>query len=169
MSYSTTYSETQTFSITDAKKLSAKVATDLKRIQRFYGNPSDSEINTYETEVIELLRNGYLNKVTYGFMRNDNWIEPTLIYTAKELTLGVDDDPGRIHPNADVAGAYFHSYLTYSVKWDRLSLSEKDTFKKSLPFYRSGAIEPGINGYLSQDLTYSSGGRSLSRSTVKSY
>ena len=34
MSYNNTFNKT--FTVTDAKKLAAKVATDLKRIQRFY-------------------------------------------------------------------------------------------------------------------------------------
>lgn len=163
-----TYSDSTTFTITHARHLAAKVATDLKRIQRFYQKPSDAEIEEYETEMIELLRNGYLGTVTYGFIKDDKWIEPTIKYTAKELSNGIDDDPGRISIGANIEGAYFHSYLTYSSKWNDLSLDEKDKFKKTLPYYRKGADEPSINGYISEDKTYSSGGRSLNRSTVKS-
>ena len=32
--------------------LASKVATDLKRMQRFYGSPSDADIASYEVEVI---------------------------------------------------------------------------------------------------------------------
>ncbi|RYE37335.1 MAG: hypothetical protein EOP48_28935, partial [Sphingobacteriales bacterium] len=78
MSFSFTYSQTQTFTATHAKHISSKVAADLKRVQRFYGVPSDSSINDYETELIELLKKGYLGTVTYGFKREDKWIEPTL-------------------------------------------------------------------------------------------
>ena len=56
MSYSYTFSETATFTITHARHIAAKVATDLKRMQRFYGEPSDIRIKNYETEVIELLK-----------------------------------------------------------------------------------------------------------------
>lgn len=166
-----TFSGTQTFTLTHAKYIASKVATDLKRIQRFYGYPNDLSIAAYETEITELLKNGYLDTVTYGFQKNGNWIEPTLRYTARELSGGVgdDDDPGRIRPNANVIGANFTSYLTYSSSWEKLTLSEKDVFKKSLPFYRGSANEPGISGYLSNDKTYSSGGKALDRSTIKSY
>jgi hypothetical protein len=151
--------------------MAAKVATDLKRMQRFYGSPSDQAIAEYETEVVELLKAGYLGTVTYGFYRDNKWIEPTLRYSARDLAgaSANDDDPGRIRPSADVSGAKFHSYLTYSAGWDKLSGTERDAFKKRLPFYRGGAPEPGIDGYLTSDRTYSSGGRALDRSSVRSY
>jgi len=169
--YSYSYSETQTFTVTHAKHLAAKVATDLKRMQRFYGVPSDSRINDYETEIIELLKKGYLKKVSYGFMKDGNFIEPTLNYTVQELAQSnsVDDDPGKIRPGANVFGASFYSFLTYSDAWFNLSLEERVRFENGLPFSRSTASEPGINGYLDYDRTYTSGGRSLNRSTIKSY
>src|SRR5215208_6036058 len=54
MSYSYTLTETTTFTLTHAKHMAAKVATDLKRMQRLYNLPSDTDINNYEAEVIEL-------------------------------------------------------------------------------------------------------------------
>jgi hypothetical protein len=171
MSYSYTLSETTTFTATHAKHMAAKVATDLKRIQRLYGSPCDLDINDYETEVIELLKKGYLKTVAYGYRRKGNWIEPTIQYTAYELAgaHANDHDPGRIRPGADISGASFYSYLTYTSSWDYLSEDEKTTFKEGLPFKRGGAPEPGINGYFSSDRTYSSGGRALDRASVRSY
>ena len=171
MSYSYTLAETTTFTLTHAIHMAAKVATDLKRMQRFYRHPSDDDIAGYEAEVIALLKSGYLGTVTYGFKRDGNWIEPTLRYTARDLAGAAanDDDPGRIRPGADVVGAIFYSYLTYSAAWDALSVAERTNFKKSLPFQRGGAPEPGVNGYLCEDRTYSSGGRALYRASVRSY
>jgi len=45
MSTSFTFSDTITFSVTHARHMAAKVATDLKRMQRFYGAPSDAWID----------------------------------------------------------------------------------------------------------------------------
>ncbi|HVX40442.1 MAG TPA: hypothetical protein VHB25_12795 [Gemmatimonadaceae bacterium] len=170
MSYSTTYTESATFTVTHARHIAAKVATDLKRLQRFYGSPTDSDIAAYEIEVTELLKKGYLKTVAYGYKRDGSFIEPTLRYVASELQSGgADDDPGRVRPGADIAGATFYSYLTYTAAWDRLSANEQAAFKDSLPFQRTGASEPGVNGYLADDLTYSAGGRALSRATVRSF
>ncbi len=171
MSLSYTVSETTVFTVTHARHIAAKVATDLKRMQRFYGMPSDSDISDYEAEVIELLKQGYLGTVTYGYRREGNWIVPTLKYSARDLAGGSadDHDPGSIRPGANIVGADFHSYLTYSASWDTISEAEREAFKKRLPFQRTGAPQPGVSGYFNEDRTYSSGGRALSRASMRSY
>lgn len=171
MTYSYTTTQTQTFTITHARHMAAKVATDLKRMQRLYGKPSDSDIAEYEAEVIELLKCGGLGAVSYGYRLDGKWIEPTLRYTAQDLAgiSGVDDDPGRIRPGADTTGASFYSFLTYSSTWNQITSDEKKSIKSRLPFQRTTADEPGVNGYLDQDKSYSSGGRALQRASVRSY
>ena len=171
MTDSHTLSETRSFTITHARHMAAKVATDLKRMQRLYGSPTDSSIADYESEITEFLREGYLGTVTYGYRRDGEWIEPALRYTARELVdrPANDDDPGRVRPGANIDGAVFYSYLTYNSAWNNTSAAEKAAFIKRLPFQRVGAPEPGVNGYLSEDLTYSSGGHALHRASVRSY
>ncbi|WP_431049993.1 hypothetical protein [Roseateles sp. L2-2] len=171
MSSSFTTSASSTFTVTHARHLAAKVATDLKRMQRLYGQPSDLDIASYETEVIELLRNGYLATVAYGFRRDGQWIEPTLRYTAHDMQADSgDDDPGKILPGKNIDGASFYSYLTYSSSYDALSSTQKDTFKQNLPVQRTGAAQPTVaNGYFADDRSYSSGNRSLARASVRTY
>lgn len=171
MSYSYSLSESDTFTVSHARHMAAKVATDLKRMQRLYGSPSDSSIANYEAEVIEFLKAGFLGAVTYGYRRDGKWIEPMLKYTARDLAGATanDDDPGRVRPGANIVGGTFYSYLTYSAAWDDASAAEKEAFEKRLPFQRNGAPEPSADGYLVDDLIYSSGGRALSRSSLRSY
>ena len=167
MSHSVT--DTATFTRTHAVHIAAKVATDLKRMQRFYGEPSDEWIRKFQAEVIELLKGGYMDTVTYGFERNDCWIEPTLAYTARDLS-GVaagDDDPGRIRPGSSIGGASFSSYLTHNSAWRRLSPEQREEFTRRLPFQRSVGSEPGVSGHWSKDLTYSAGNRALDRTTLR--
>lgn len=171
MTSTLTITESTSFTITHARHMAAKIAADLKRLQRFYGSPNDKWISDYEAELTELLRGGYLSEVTYGFQRNDKWIEPTLRYTARDLAgmSGNDDDPGRVRPGADINGASFSSYLIYNSKWRDLSSSDREMTERNFPFKRSGAPAPGIDGYLSNDLTYSAGNRALDRASVRSY
>lgn len=169
MSYSYSSTESTSFTVTHAKHIAAKVATDLKRMQRFYGSPSDSRINDYESEITELLKHGYIEKVSYGFQKGEEWIEPTLIYTAKELGYSANDDPGKIRPGKDISGAYFRSFLEHSSAWYALSEREKSNFKRYLSCQRSAGTTPAICGYLEDDRTYSSGGKALTRSSVRSY
>jgi hypothetical protein len=171
VSYSFSYTESSTFTVTHARHMAAKIATDLKRMQRLYGSPSDTDITNYEAETIALLKAGYLGTVTYGYKKDGKWIEPTLRYTARDLAGAAanDDDPGRIRPGANIDGAAFYSYLTYSGAWNQLTQADRNSFKATLPFSRDGAAEPGIAGYLSHDRTYCSGGRALDRTCVRSY
>ena len=164
------YTVTATFTVTHARHMAAKVATDLKRVQRFYGKPTDASIAEYEAELIELLKECVLGSVAYGFQRNGVWIAPTLRYTEQDL-LGDsanDDDPGLIRPGADVTNAIFTSYLTYNANWSAKTLAEQQAIKSRLPFQRNGAPQPGVHGYFSNDRTYSAGGRALNRATVRS-
>jgi hypothetical protein len=142
----------------------------LKRIQRLYaGGPNDQWIAWYIQELVELLKGDYLRKVTYGFRRNGSWVEPTLIYTAHDLRFGLsvaDDDPGRVQPWANVAGAMFGSFLEYSAAW--LALTPWQRVALNLPFERTTGDEPAVDGYLVDDRTYSSSGRALSRASVRS-
>ena len=172
MSHSLSYTESSTFTITHARHMAAKVATDLKRIQRLYGGrPTDTQIAEFEAEATAMIKAGYLDNVVYGFQRNGSWIEPTIRFTAKDLMGGSanDDDPGRIRPGADIGGASFCSYLCYSSSWFRLTQAEQDAFEAALPFGRSTAPAPGINGYMTDDKIYSAGGQALQRSSVRSY
>lgn len=170
MSNSYTYTDSITFTLTHAKHIAAKVATDLKRLQRLYGEPSDLMITKYEAEIIELLKLGYLKCVTYGYRRDGQWIEPALRYSSRDLAGGIadDDDPGRVRPGANVAGATFYSYLNYSSAWHGLTSAQRAAVEQQLPIARPGAEEPTVNGYLTNDRTYSAGGRALNRASVRS-
>ena len=171
MSYSFTNSSTQTFTFTHAKELASKVSTDLKRIQRFYGSPTDAQISDYEQELIEYLKAGLLDEVTYGFKRNGNWIEPTVSYKAKDLAglASANDDPGRIRPGASISEASFGSYLIQNAKYSSLSQAERDSFASTLILQRREGSTPGINGYMASDKSYNAGGMALDRSSLKNY
>ena len=171
MSTSFTYTGSVAFTLTHAIHIGAKVAADLKRMQRLYGAPSDGAIRDYETEIVALLNEGYLATVTYGYRRDGNWIEPTLRYTAQDLAGAAanDDDPGRVRPGANITGASFYSYLTHSAAWDRLNADERDRFETGMPIRRNGAPEPGASGYFSDDKVYSAAGRALNRSSMRGW
>src|SRR5262245_54165637 len=130
------YSESESFTVTHARHIAAKVATDLLRFQRFYGRPPDSKIDEYEAELVALLKHDYLETVTYGFRRNGLWVEALRYRAVSGSGLVADDDPGRLRPGLDVTTASFGSYLTHSGNWFLLSASERERFEQGLPFRR---------------------------------
>lgn len=170
MSFTQTISVSETFTITHARRLGSKVATDLKRIQRFHTAPSDRSIEAFEAELIAYLHADYLDTVTYGFQRDGRWIEPTLQYTASELLNGSaqDQDPGGIRPR-NTSSANFGSYMTHSQSWWALSDSERQAFEQGLPIQRTAASEPGVTGYFEADRSYVAGSRALTRGRVRSF
>lgn len=169
--YGNTVTETATFTVTHARHMAAKVAADLRRMQRYYGYPSDHNIFEYEAEVVELLKYGYLGTVQYGFRKDGQFIPPTLRYTSNQLANDntPDDDPGRVPAGCDITGGVFCSYLTHSSTWEKLTPAETEAFEKSLPFKRTVADAPGHKGYYVDDRTYAAGGQSLGRSTLRSF
>jgi hypothetical protein len=169
MSSTYSYSLSETFTILHARLLASKVATDLKRIQRFYLLPSDLEIQNYEVELTQLLKYDVVDSVVYGFKRAGKWTEVAVRYKALPGgTLAVDDDPGKIRPGLNTTSALFTSFLSYTNKWWGLSSGEKRAIKDTLPIQRSSGDVPSLEGgYWSDDLTYSAGGRGLGRSSVR--
>jgi hypothetical protein len=165
-----TTNESETFTILHARYIASKVATDLKRMQRFYkGVPSDETIELYEKELAVLLKHDVVASVTYGFKRNGKWTEATVRYTALSGgALQADDDPGKIRPNLEVAGASFASFLTCNDNWLSLSATQQTAIEGESPVKRSNGETPPLEtGYWMNDLNYSAAGRGLGRATVR--
>jgi hypothetical protein len=163
-----TYTETQaqTFTIAHARMLASKVATDLKKFQRFYGSPSDAAINDYEAELAVMLKYDAVTNVTYGFQRDGKWTEASVKYTAVNGNLSSNDDPGKIRPGIDVAGATFTSFLEWN--FHNFTEAEKEAIRQECPFRRTTGNTPPLEaGYWAEDLNYAAGGRGLGRATVK--
>ena len=164
---STSLTRTTSFTIANARSVCSKVKTDLKLVQRAYGDPSDGWIDDYGEEAAQLLNKGYLGTVTYGYRRNGYWVF-ALSYTARnDGTLAADDRAGQI-PRVDTSGASFHSYLTYSHRWDQLTATDRQAVKATLPVQRTSGAEPGTSGgYWAQDKNYSSNGSGVTRNTFR--
>ena len=166
-SYTTTNSTT--FTMTHAKRIASKVATDLMRFRRFYDEPTSTRIDNYEKELAVLLRYDVLDEVTYGFRKNKKWVT-AVKYRAVDGELVADDNPGSLRAVSDCSGASFYSFLSYNGNWDKLSSVQKERIEDQLPFSRGTGTEPDIDGgYWVDDLGYSAGGRGLRRSKIQRY
>ena len=168
MSYGTyTTTDSVTFTVTHARHIAIKIGTDLKRMQRFYGNPSDNEITDYENEVIALLKGDYLESIEYGFKTSNGGWRIALKYEARHGGLLIaDDDPGGIRPSVDIRGCQFHSFLFTNYKWANLSGEERERVYKeaNVSLRRTVGNEP--QGNWTVDRAYSAGGRGVQRSSL---
>lgn len=161
---SMTHTRSSTFTRTDARYITSKVAADLRQFQLFYDHPTDTEITDYIVELTELLTGRYLSYVEYGFRRNGVWLISTR-YTARwDGGLDTDERPGRIPVGVNVKGASWGSYLAKNSNWDALSTVTQQRIEDSIPVKRTGAAIPGYgDGVWVEDRTYGRHGVSVAR------
>jgi hypothetical protein len=140
MSYYGAATRSVTATYTQARRLAARVAGELKQLQALYGRPSDQEIVEFAVEAERYIAAGYLDHVRYGFRRNGDVILE-LKYTAEQAS-GLDDKPGRIPVGVDITGGHWFSHLVQNQAWWRRSQAERDAFERDLPVTRVSAETP---------------------------
>jgi hypothetical protein len=166
-SYTTSY--TQAFTRTIARYIASKVAADLHRIQSYYQQPSLQSIESYLEELTELLAGGHVHSVEYGFQRDNRRIV-SLYYEVRADGTLTDSHAGGVYARADVSGATWFSFLTYSSDWWSLSEHERNRIMEALPFRRSvGASPQDGYGYWIDDRTYATDGIGTLRRTFRPY
>lgn len=159
-----TFTSTSTFTRTDARYVTSKVAADLRQFQAFYGHPTDAEITDYIVELTELLAGRYLDYIEYGFRQNDDWVVSAR-YTARwDGGLDSDERPGRIPAGANIRQASWGSFLVKNGNWSALSATAQQQIEASIPVKRGSSAVPGYaSGVWVEDRTYGRNGVSVAR------
>jgi HORMA domain-containing protein len=150
--------------ITDARRVGAKIGTDLRLLHNIYGRPALNQIENYAEEVALLLNDGFLKTVDYGFRDNENVWKLRLRYTATASGQLLDSRPGDLPTTAAVAGLAFYSYLIYSPQFHGLSDLRRANVIAALPIQRPGADEPTVGaGYFTSGHSYGRNGVGVTR------
>jgi hypothetical protein len=158
-----TFTASQTFTITDARYVTSKLGADLGYLRAVYGRPSQSQIDEYVEEVAQILKHGYLSTVDFGFKDGDAW-KLRLRYRATAGNQLQDMTPGGIRTTINAAGLSFYSYLCFNDRWHALTPTEREAFEKTLPFVRKGAPEPTVGvGTTTTGVGYGRNGHGLTR------
>ena len=163
--YATT--DIETIQVLYAQHIGIKIGTDLKRMQRFYNQPTDEMINEYEKEIITLLRGNYLQRVEYGFKTKNNRWSLAIRYEARQSGVMIkDDDPGSIPIGAEINECTFNSFLVYNKRWsDGLDYQRKKVYAEAgVSFERWLGDKPG--GLWKETKGYSARGRGILRSDL---
>jgi hypothetical protein len=144
-----------TFTRTNARHIGSKIAADLRQVYSFYGQPTLTRIDDYCDEIVELLARKWVKTVEYGFRKDGAWILSLRYEVSDDGTIS-DTGTGRVHPNADVTGASFYSFLTHTSKFFE---EDHDSVIDGLPIKRTSADEPShTGGYWESGKSYASGG-----------
>ncbi len=162
MSYS--YTTSEPFTVTHARRLAAKVAAAMHRCPRFYGLPTDEQIENYQQELTVLLHGGYRKSYEFGFKTKDDRRVVSWYFTVGPAGDLEGGRSGGLYPSAETAHAVTFNFLGYSDAWVALSGTEKATIKAKHSVRRSDGVPPqdGI-GYWDTSRHYASGGVAVTR------
>ncbi|GHO65591.1 hypothetical protein KSC_044830 [Ktedonobacter sp. SOSP1-52] len=161
---SSTYTTSETFTLTHARRLAAKVAADMHQCQRFYGHPTDQQIKNYEQELTILLHGGYVKSYEFGFQTKYERRIVSWYYTVGPSGGLEGGRSGGLFSAADVSGAVLFNFLSPSSEWFALSTMERDKIKASYSVRRAdGSAPQDGSGYWDSSRHYTSGGVVVTR------
>ncbi len=163
MSYSYTASATDTFSLTHAKKLAAKVTADLHQCGRLYGWPPEGDISDYNEELVIMLAGEYVSSYEFGFQRNDRRVV-SWYYTVSAAGDLEGGRSGGLYATADISNASWFNFMSYADSWANLTESERAAVRAKHNITRVTGHPPSDgSGHWVADRTYVSGGVAVVR------
>ena len=109
-----TYTTTETFTLTHARRLAAKVAADMHQCQRLYGHLTDTEIEEYQQELTVLLVDGYIRSYEFGFKKDGRRVV-SWHYTVSPSGDLEGGRSGGLFPTADISNAVTYGSLILKV------------------------------------------------------
>lgn len=164
MSYSYTTTTTESFTLTHAKRLAAKVVADMHQCQQFYGSPTDKQIENYQQELVALLHGGYIESYEFGFRTNKSRRVVSWFYTTGPSGSLEGGRSGGLFATADISGAVMFNFLSYNAAWFALSQNERGKIEASLPVRRiEGEPPQDGDGHWNNSRVYVSGGVAITR------
>jgi hypothetical protein len=159
-----TYTFSETFSLTDARRLAAKVTADMHQCQRMYGHLTATQIENYQQELTVLLHGGYVKSYEFGFKTKDRRRVVSWFYTVGPSGDLQGGRSGGLYATANVSAAFMFNFLTHSSKWFALSKSEREKIEASFAVQRTDGSPPQDgSGYWDSSRHYTSGGVAVTR------
>src|SRR6266702_3210289 len=111
---SSTYTISETFTLTHARRLAAKVAADMHQCQRLYGHLTDTEIENYQQELTVLLHGGYVKSYEFGFKTKNGQRVVSWLYTVSPSGDLEGGRSGGLFPSANISDAAMFNFLSYN-------------------------------------------------------
>lgn len=164
-----TSSESQTFSIADARYLASRIKTGLTYLRLYCGHISEQYVENLTLEAAILLKYGLLERVVYGYKRNGE-VKYALIFTVNHLgqLVAADDNPSILDLPPYMEDTTFFTFLTKRHN-PELTQADRDAIEGILPIQRDTGTEPSmINGTTSTADSYYRNGYGMTRSTYTS-
>lgn len=153
---------TGSFTRTGAEYLASKIAAELQAMSDYYGSPDEAKIPRYQKEMAELLSEGCVEWVQYGFRRDGKKV---FVLKYRVQPSGFQDGrSGGVLARVDVSGAEWFSFMTYTRKWHSLSDARRREIKDRTGIKRAEGEEPADgDGCWAEYRDYSSEGVGVQR------
>lgn len=163
------YSTSESFTLTHAKYLASKVVSDLYQCSRLYGQPSKAAVSNYEGELVVMLSAGYVEDYEFGFKKSDERIVSWRYSVSSGGDLvGGDDRSGGLYARASVVGATYFNFMSYSGAWFALTEAQRTAVKSKHSVNRTtGSLPSDGAGTWQIDRSYSSAGVAIERKTFR--
>jgi hypothetical protein len=153
------FTTTESFTKTHARRLAAKVAADMHQCRQLYGSPAESSIEAYQDELVVMLAGQYLEAYEFGFETTDERRVVTWRYTVSSTGDLVGGRSGGLFAAADVSRAQLFNQRTPNAAWWGLSPAERERIEGQHSVRRVTKSGPTDgNGYWAEERVYDSGG-----------
>lgn len=125
-----TQTNTNTYTVTDIKKTFENCEADIRTIARRTDKWSTDYVDKIMHDIIKLAENKYLDTVSIALKRRSNdYILRAAKFKINEDGSKTDSDrAGRNNDWENIDNTYLSVYLSYSLKWHRLSDQQKKDF-----------------------------------------
>ncbi len=161
MSYS--YTTTDSFTLTHARKLAAKVTADMHQCRLLYGDPTEAEVDRYNEELVVMLAARYVSSYEFGYQKGDRRIV-SWYYTVAAAGDLEGGRSGGLYAKADITGASWFNFMTTNYAWSGLTEGERDKVRAEHTIHRVTGDPPSDgSGRWVSDRAYVSGGVAVQR------
>ena len=136
---------------------------------RYYGKPTEREIEDYITEITELLTASCLESFEAGFKLDGRRVV-SLLYRVRSDGTVDDTGAGGVYARADIADASWFTFLVTNSTYAKLSPAERQDLDDRIPVDRTPGSAPTDGaGYWVSDRSYSAAGTGAARQSFRPY
>jgi hypothetical protein len=158
------YTNSESFTVTHARKLAAKVTADMYNCYQHYGSPPPGDIDRFNQELVVMLSNKYVSVYEFGFQTAE---EKRVVSWRYTVTVTGDLEGGKsggLLATADISNAAWFNQRTCNSNWTALTPAEQETINALHEISRVTKSGPTDgNGHWTITRTYGAGGVSIVR------
>jgi hypothetical protein len=158
------HTNSESFTVTHARKLAAKVTADMYNCMQHYKYPQASEIDRFTAELVVMLSHHCVSVYEFGFQTPEKKRVVSWRYTVSVTGDLEGGRSGGLYATADISNAAWFNQMTYSEIWTALAPAEQEKIEALHEVSRVTKSGPSDgNGHWVTTRTYGAGGVSIVR------